>query len=219
MAMEMNDIYAMIIGRVLDITGNLLSTHLTRTNWDEYEKIIEQVYGSTKTGGSQTVKPDISRMVKTVDEIKEGVACLACSKNHISTVSAALNEAMRFARSDGVKHPEVIHRIGIALDELNIMERIDLASDKIYRLPEEDKEFANWILNQSRELRHLLDGVKTVEDLEYATAVASKFRDEYLNRIFDLTDVSKNKDKYMREICDSLIGEEKEKCMEAINSL
>ena len=210
----MNDIYTLVVGRLFDITGNIISSYLSRTDWKEYEQMIDKVYGNK----DKAVETNTNR-IRIIDEIREGTACLACSKNHISTVSAALNEAMRFARSDGIKHPEVIRRIGIALDELNIMERIDLSSDKIHGMAGRDKELAVWILNNSRELRHMLDAVKTVEDLETAASYASTFRNEYLNRIFDTTDISKNKDKYLRDICNSLVGEEKERCKKAIFSL
>ncbi|KKN52925.1 hypothetical protein LCGC14_0607260, partial [marine sediment metagenome] len=46
-------------------------------------------------------------------------ACLSCSRSHLSTVSGALGEAVRFARGDsqGVSHPEAHRRIMIAEDE------------------------------------------------------------------------------------------------------
>src|SRR3990167_7169270 len=53
--------------------------------------------------------------------ITNGVTVHNCSRDHWSTVVASLNEAMRFARSDGINHPEVQRRIELASDELNIM--------------------------------------------------------------------------------------------------
>ena len=50
--------------------------------------------------------------------------CLDCSRSHLSAVSGSLAEALRFARKDGVEHPEVQRRISLAEDELTMMERI-----------------------------------------------------------------------------------------------
>lgn len=208
----MNELKALIVGKLIDIAGQLISNHLSIPNWSEYEKAIEKVYGGyTPPSETKTVE-------QTTTEVK-GIACLPCSKSHISTASSALNEALRFARDTGLRNREVVHRIGIAVDELNIMERIDLTSDKISELSDKDREKAYWILNQSRNLRHMLDDLRTVEDLEKAAAYAAKIRDEFLLKIFDVDNIRDNKEKIKETICSGLPNDERKKCVEAVNNL
>jgi len=116
----------------------------------------------------------------------EGTACLACSRDHFSTTSAALSEALRFAHPEGMKHPEVVRRLGIALDELNILERIDLDPGQLGMLNEDERKLAIWALQKSRELRHSIGGVKTTEDLEKAAAKAGEVREEFMRRLWEL---------------------------------
>jgi len=63
-----------------------------------------------------------------------------------------------------VKDPEAVRRIRIALDELNIMERIDLAPDETAKLRGAEKELADWTLKQSRDLRHAITADKGCRD-------------------------------------------------------
>lgn len=113
-------------------------------------------------------------------------ACVPCCKNHVSAVSGVLNESIRFARKGGINHPEVIDRLGIATDEIAAMERVDLAPYKIAALKGEERDFANWIVDKSRDLRHSLDAISNVENLEKAAAEAASFRDEFLPRFWTL---------------------------------
>ncbi|GAI90004.1 unnamed protein product, partial [marine sediment metagenome] len=78
--------------------------------------------------------------------VAKGTACLPCCRDHLSTSSSALSEGIRFARDKGVKDPESLRRIRIALDELNVMERIDLAPDETAKLKDAEKDLANWTL-------------------------------------------------------------------------
>lgn len=120
--------------------------------------------------------------------IKESksTACIPCSKAHISTISGALGESIRFAKKDGITHPEVVDRLGIATDELAIMERVDLAPYKIETLKGKERDLANWIVEKSRDLRHSLDTISNVEALEKTAAEAARFRDELLPKFWKL---------------------------------
>ncbi len=137
------------------------------------------------------VQTEVKPMVKpsstgaSMTESKS-TACIPCSKAHISTISGALNESIRFARKDGIKHPEVVDRIGIATDELAAMERIDLAPYKIEALQGEERNFANWIVDKTRNLRHSLDNIASVEDLEKTAKKATDFRDAFIPRFWEL---------------------------------
>jgi len=111
-----------------------------------------------------------------VSQEKAGTACIPCSVNHLSTCSGLLSEAMRFAREDGIDNREVITRIGLCQDELNAMEREDLRPEKVIELNQQDKEFANKLLTGSRGLRHGLETLSSVDDLETISANAQKLR-------------------------------------------
>lgn len=112
----------------------------------------------------------------------KGTACLACTSDHLSTVIGALNEAMRFARDGGVEQEEVLRRLEMATDELNICERIDLAPDKTATLGEKEKEVAKWVLPRLRKIRHSLKEVGSTEDLELIAATAIEIRENYSTR-------------------------------------
>ena len=118
--------------------------------------------------------------------VSAGTACLPCSRDHLSVTSSALGEAVRFAREKGVKDPEALRRIRIALDELNIMERIDLAPDEITGLKGAEKELANWTLNQSRNLRHSITAIKDADSMEQAAAKASQITEEFMGRLWEI---------------------------------
>lgn len=92
--------------------------------------------------------------------------CVPCALGHLSTCSGLLNEAMRFAKKDGVGSGEVIDRMNMCLDELNAMERVDLRPEMITSLPKWEKSLANSVLTESRQMRHQLEGISSTEDLE-----------------------------------------------------
>lgn len=111
---------------------------------------------------------------KKVEEIATG--CVPCAIGHFGTCSGLLNEAMRFARKDGVGSDEVVDRINMCLDELNTMERVDLRPQLIANLPEVEKKIANRALNESRQLRHGLEGIDRTGDLEGLAATTQTVR-------------------------------------------
>lgn len=123
---------------------------------------------------------------ETTSAITKGTACLPCSQGHLSTTSASLSEAVRFARDKGIRDPEVVRRIRIALDELNIMERIDLAPDETAKLKGKEKELADWVLTKSRDLRHTITAIRDAEGMEQAAAKASEATEEFMKRLYDI---------------------------------
>lgn len=104
--------------------------------------------------------------------------CLPCSISHLGTCSGLLNEAMRFARSDGMTSAEVTTRMNQCLDELNTMERVDLRPELIVELPAWQKELAEKALVISRSTRHNLENLITVGELEEVAADTQKVRNE-----------------------------------------
>lgn len=145
---------------------------------DEVRSIADELRGTT---------PEALEGIKTtLTPVAEGTACLPCSRDHLSTTSSSLSEGIRFARDGGIRHPEVVRRIRIALDELNIMERIDLAPEETAKLKGPEKELANWALRNSRELRHSISAIRDVETMEQAVAKASQAAEEFIKRLWEL---------------------------------
>jgi hypothetical protein len=107
-------------------------------------------------------------------------ACVPCAIGHLSTSARLLNEAVRF-KKDGLTSPQVLDDIAAVLGEQNALERIDLTPEKIEGLPEWEKQMANVALEKSRELRHKLEGIQSMEQLESLAAETEKFY-RYLNR-------------------------------------
>jgi len=203
----------------MDILGNILQQQLAKMPVTDIRRIEEERLNKLEKAISELKerKEEIEAEEKEIEKIEKeekGTACLPCARHHFSTVSAALNEALRFARSEGIKHPEVVKRIGIATDELNILERIDLSADNIAKLKEKEREVANWALIQARNLRHMIDAIRNVKDLEMAAAEAADVRTKYFKKLFDITVV--DVDDLIRKVCANLKGEEREKCEKAV---
>jgi len=107
-----------------------------------------------------------------------GIIVHNCSIGHIGTCSGLLNEAMRFARKDGVESGEVIERVNMCLDELNALERVDLRPEMIHGLPDWEKPLAEKALNLSRTLRHDLEQLPSISILEGIAANTQATRQE-----------------------------------------
>lgn len=104
--------------------------------------------------------------------------CLPCSIGHMGTCSGLLQEAVRFAQSDGVNSDTPIDRINTCLDELNTLERKDLTPELIETLPAWEKDLALKALAASRALRHSLESIQTLDDLIHASAKTTSVRKE-----------------------------------------
>lgn len=141
---------------------------------------------SQKPPSEQTTAPTIQKPETIAKQETAGTACIPCCRDHLSVSSSALSEGIRFAREKGVRQPEVTRRIRIALDELNVMERIDLAPDETVKLKGAEKELADWTLNQSRALRHSITAIRDVETMEQAAARASAVTEEFMGRLWEI---------------------------------
>lgn len=104
--------------------------------------------------------------------------CIPCSIGHLGTCTGLLNEAMRFARDNGIQSEEVIGRVNMCLDELNALERVDLRPEMIHGLPDWEKPLAEKALSLSRQLRHDLEGVSDVSTLETISANTQSVRQD-----------------------------------------
>jgi hypothetical protein len=225
--------------QILNAAFNLAGTVITQTmkgGIDKYEELSNQYYQKTskiveksqkeaqKERRYEFEKEEKEPVIEYVavpkkdlssDKIEKGTACLACSKDHFSTASGALSEALRFARKEGVNHPEVQSRLGIATDELNIMERIDLSAEKLIRLEGHEKKIAIEALKESRDLRHNIMAVKTPDDLERAAADAARIRTHFMKNVFTLA----MRDGTVDKLCRNFTGEEKDKCMKTLTAI
>jgi hypothetical protein len=121
-----------------------------------------------------------------------GTACLSCSRSHLSTVSGALSESLRFAREDGIMNPEVQRRLMLSEDEINIMERIDLAPDALAKSSPEERQVAEEYLPRIRKLRQDIGNISTVEQLETVASEASILGQEFRLRHLQLRGVDLN---------------------------
>lgn len=114
----------------------------------------------------------------------KGTACLPCTRGHLATCAAVLGEAMRFARTEGIGHPEVQDRVEACYEELNAWERFDVAPDKLQALPEAERQVMSRFIPLAREMRHQMEEISSVEALERVAAEArhlsTDLRMEYL---------------------------------------
>lgn len=98
-----------------------------------------------------------------------GMACLPCTRAHLITVRGTLKEALRFAlgEKEGVKHQEVVDRLDAAAEELTVMERFDLAPEKIAKTSAKEKAIINQMLPKIRSMRQeMLNGLSSPEELQ-----------------------------------------------------
>lgn len=216
--------YRVIMG-ILELAGEGISNYLLNPTYDEEQKLRSQYYAQArkivkeknneKTEKVETIQVSESEKDLTTDKIEKGSACLPCSRDHLSTISAVLNEALRFSRKTGTQDYEVRRRLGIALDEANSLERIDLAADQLVGLKDQEKALAEWGLNKSRELRHKITQVQTHNDLEKVAADASEIRTEYMKRLWTTVSVDGSID----DICKGLKEDEYQRCISTINNV
>lgn len=131
--------------------------------------------------------------VTSLPKVKDvSTGCISCSRSHLSTVSGALGESLRFARDEGIKSPEVQRRLMLAEDEVSIMERIDLAADALAKSPPEEKQLAEEYLPRIRKLRQNLGQITSLEKLEEVAAEASILSQEFRLRHLQLRGVDLN---------------------------
>lgn len=168
----------------IDTVGNLLDKGL-----DLVDKVGDHIDNAAeKLGGpvAGTPPPESPREDVESTTVPKGTACLPCCRDHLSVVSSALSEGMRFARDKGVRDPEALRRIRIALDELNAMERIDLAPDETARLQGAEKDLADWTLVHSRAIRHAITAISDPDTMEQAAAKASQTTEEFMSKLWDI---------------------------------
>ncbi len=123
------------------------------------------------------------------EESIQQTGCISCSRSHLSTVSGSLAESLRFAREGGIEHPEVQRRLMLAEDEINIMERVDLAPDALAKSPPMERRLAEEYLPKIRALRQNIGAVMSPEALGKIAAEASVLSQEFRLRALQLKGV------------------------------
>jgi len=111
---------------------------------------------------------------KTSQAENIATACVPCALGHFSTSSGLLNECVRF-KDDGITSNEVLDRVAKVLAEQNALERVDLTPEMIAQSPEWEREMAERALKESRSLRHKLEGLQSMDDIEAAAAETATF--------------------------------------------
>ena len=135
---------------------------------------IDKLGGAIDRNMSEAPLPPTSP--ETKPRSNEGVACIPCTEDHLSTVSSDLNEATRLARDKGVNDPEVLDRLIHARDELNAWERWDASPDKLFFLAGEERNLMEATIPQMRKIRRALDSIRDVSSLEALTANSTQLR-------------------------------------------
>jgi len=128
----------------------------------------------TSLGVPESLKGALLPAVEMSDNISQeksavATACVACAVGHFSTSSGLLKETLRF-KDEGIASQEILDRIAGALEEQNALEREDLTQEKIRHLPEWERQIAEEALAQSRQLRHKLETIQRIEELEELAA-------------------------------------------------
>jgi len=96
-------------------------------------------------------------------------ACVPCGVGHFAGASKLLSEAFRF-KADGITSNQVLDDIAGAIGELNAMERVDLTPEKLQRTSSWERPIAEEALRESRNLRHRLETISSIEEVEAAAA-------------------------------------------------
>jgi len=183
-ASQLVEIVGKGVDKVADALGEESSPASPTTKYPSETKTTPQTESPHDVSNEE--KTAIAELEAPVPAETRGTACLSCARDHFSTASAALSEGMRFAREHGTKHPEVTRRLRIALEELNILERIDLDPSEVVALTTKEREPAEWALASSRDLRHAITDIQDAETMEQAAAMASEVSEEFMQRYWKL---------------------------------
>lgn len=141
----------------------------------------EQAAPSENSPAASVEGPTEGTQKRTREEV--AVGCLPCARGHLATVSGTLKESLRFARDEGIAHPEVQTRLQTAEEELTVLERHDWTPEKIANSPAGEREVIQAMLSKLRVLRQDLSELRSYEDLEKATAIASNLDMELRMRV------------------------------------
>ena len=147
------------------------------------QDLQERLKSLESKSSEQFPQPVLGKPVESAREKNNVVvasACLPCSINHFSTSAGLLNEAIRF-KNEGLQSNEVLDRIGKVLEEQNALERVDLTPEKLANIEPWEKDLAEEAVDKSRKLRHKLESITSIKELEEAAGETEKYYRE-INR-------------------------------------
>jgi hypothetical protein len=144
---------------------------------DEIRGSFPSTISTIPPGGEKTEDPGLPSPFPEEDLSLEeenleqdiATACVPCAIGHFAGAAKLLNEAIRF-RDDGIESGQVLDDIAGAIGELNAMERVDLTPERLQRTPGWERAIADQALRESRKLRHRLEGIGSMEEIEKAAA-------------------------------------------------
>ena len=157
-----------IVGR-LPIEKWLIKPRDKTKALDELASTLIASQSQNKPAVSVNPTPSTQEVAPAPPKQKVATACVPCALGHFSTSAGLLNEAVRF-KARGITDNEILDRIAKILEEQNALERVDLTPEKILGTPEWERELAEEALRQSRGLRHRLETLTTIKELEQAAA-------------------------------------------------
>ncbi len=136
---------------------------------EEITALLE--YDLTPEKLAATPEQDRAVLAKYADRMKGMNSALQGPAPELTVASASLKEALRFAREDGLSHPEVQLRVQRTEEAINGLERAKLAPERMAQLSPEQQQAAKGALPELRRARQdLLNHTQTVDDLEAVTA-------------------------------------------------
>lgn len=128
-------------------------------------------YDLTPQKLAATPKQDREVLQRYAGKMRELRVQLAGPAPDSTVASASLKEALRFAREDGMEHPEVQMRVQRTEEAINHLERVQLAPEQLAKLPPDQAKAAKAALPELRKARQdLLNHTQTADDLEAVTA-------------------------------------------------
>ncbi|MFB5675170.1 hypothetical protein ACE3NQ_11470 [Paenibacillus terreus] len=136
---------------------------------EEISALLE--YDLTPDKLAATPEKDREVLAKYAEAISSIQQKLAEPVPELTAIAASLKEALRFARADGIEHPEVQIRLERSEEHANGLERIRYAPENLQQLDEKMREEIKQVLPELREARHkLINGMVTPDDLEWVAA-------------------------------------------------
>jgi hypothetical protein len=116
----------------------------------------------------ETDRKVLEKYAKRIEELNKA---LSPPVPEIVSAAGSVHESIRFAREDGVDHPEVVKRLVDASDNVNAVESIRLSPTRLHELPEDEQEKVRSLLPKLRDTRQkLLNDIRTPVDLEFVGA-------------------------------------------------
>ncbi len=171
-----------ILSRALNYGFDLLTTprhNSVETRIQHIDRLIQALPAGelTETPATAPSNQDIGLLPPTVPQTSPeenqtaeiATACVPCAIGHFAGAGKLLNEAIRF-RDEGIASNQVLDDIAGAIGELNALERVDMTPERLQNTPSWERPIADEALRESRKLRHRLEGIGSMEEIEKAAA-------------------------------------------------